>query len=70
MSGVSAPRRRGGKVSAFQGEMQERLCLSCNTPFESQGAHNRMCDPCRSKTSLDTQFGFHGPQRAGKMTHA
>lgn len=24
-----------------------RHCLRCSAPFVSEGAHNRMCDPCR-----------------------
>lgn len=23
-------------------------CLCCSKPFSSRGAHNRVCDPCRS----------------------
>lgn len=29
---------------------KERKCLCCNRPFLSQGAHNRLCTPCRGKT--------------------
>lgn len=25
----------------------ERSCMTCGSPFWSQGAHNRMCDTCR-----------------------
>lgn len=25
-----------------------RACLKCGAEFASEGAHNRMCDPCRS----------------------
>ncbi|MEC9434642.1 MAG: hypothetical protein VYD87_17185 [Pseudomonadota bacterium] len=27
-----------------------RPCLSCGDRFPSEGAHNRMCNPCRSAT--------------------
>jgi len=26
---------------------RERKCLCCGRPFLSEGAHNRLCDPCR-----------------------
>ena len=29
-----------------------RPCITCRAKFKSQGAHNRMCDPCR-KRSMD-----------------
>lgn len=28
-----------------------RPCLCCRRPFLSEGAHNRLCDPCRRKGS-------------------
>lgn len=34
--------------------MRKRPCLTCGTEFMSEGAHNRMCDPCRAG---DTGFG-------------
>jgi hypothetical protein len=34
-----------------------RNCLRCTRPFESEGAHNRMCNYCRGYAPLmDTQF--------------
>lgn len=27
---------------------RKRQCLRCGQPFKSEGAHNRMCQPCRS----------------------
>lgn len=30
-----------------QSKMKERPCITCRDLFESEGAHNRMCDPCR-----------------------
>jgi hypothetical protein len=26
-----------------------RPCLCCQKPFKSEGAHNRLCDPCRGR---------------------
>lgn len=26
----------------------ERVCINCFKPFESEGAHNRKCPPCKS----------------------
>jgi hypothetical protein len=31
-----------------------RPCLTCGTPFESAGAHNRMCDDCRATAGFDS----------------
>lgn len=28
----------------------KRPCLNCRTAFQSEGPHNRMCDPCRKLT--------------------
>lgn len=28
-----------------------RPCMTCSTPFNSEGPHNRMCDHCRAKAS-------------------
>ena len=33
-----------------------RDCMTCGSTFQSQGAHNRMCDPCR-KTVHDDDYG-------------
>jgi hypothetical protein len=30
---------------------QVRPCLCCDAPFPSEGAHNRLCDPCRARGS-------------------
>jgi hypothetical protein len=29
----------------------KRACLRCNKTFDSEGPHNRMCNPCRYATS-------------------
>ncbi len=31
--------------------MVVRPCLCCGTPFDSEGAHNRMCNLCRKRGS-------------------
>lgn len=28
---------------------EQRKCLSCSSLFDSEGAYNRLCDPCRNK---------------------
>jgi len=34
-----------------------RNCLTCRTPFYSEGAHNRICDPCKdSNSEYDTDY--------------
>lgn len=46
---------------------RERACLCCSKTFVSQGAHNRMCDPCRlSAAGTDTgSHRFISPGRRG-----
>lgn len=46
---------------------RERACLCCSRTFVSQGAHNRMCDPCRwSAAGTDTgSHRFISPGRRG-----
>lgn len=47
----------------------ERPCITCKTPFQSEGAHNRMCGPCRNTASADTfgprSFGHKTPSHRG-----
>lgn len=33
---------------AWKTRRRTRLCMTCQTPFPSDGAHNRMCNPCRT----------------------
>lgn len=47
---------------------QLRACLTCGHGFESDGAHNRMCAPCRQRASQEdaAPFSFgaiHGRKR-------
>lgn len=34
---------------------QVRACMCCRSSFESQGPHNRLCDPCRRRGSAEGQ---------------
>ena len=34
-----------------QASWRERPCLCCREVFLSQGAHNRLCNPCRTKST-------------------
>ena len=45
---------------------QTRPCITCGEEFTSQGAHNRMCDPCRAAARNDSAFyGLaFGPSRS------
>jgi len=36
--------------SMRRAERTERKCLSCKKPFMSEGAHNRMCNQCRTNS--------------------
>ncbi|MFA8441564.1 hypothetical protein [Yoonia sp.] len=31
--------------------LKSRPCITCRTPFESEGIHNRMCPRCRSRAN-------------------
>lgn len=33
-------------------KIKERPCMTCGDLFMSEGAHNRMCDPCRKDTDV------------------
>lgn len=42
-----------------------RSCLTCGRPFDSEGAHNRMCPQCRAHSSaLATPVSL--PNRTGR----
>jgi len=28
-------------------------CICCSRPFQSRGAHNRVCSPCRNSSTLE-----------------
>lgn len=34
-----------------------RVCLSCTTPFYSEGAHNRICKRCKESDDSDWDYG-------------
>ena len=42
---------------------QKRNCLTCAAPFWSEGAHNRMCDRCRSYASSASPMAPGGESR-------
>ena len=48
---ASPPRRRVQELEGMRkpkaGETTRRPCLRCGEPFPSEGAHNRLCEPCR-----------------------
>ena len=37
---------------------QPRSCLCCGKGFESEGFHNRMCQPCRLRASQEQDVPF------------
>jgi hypothetical protein len=39
-----------------------RPCLCCEIPFASEGPHNRLCQNCRRRDSIEEVF-FHGAIR-------
>jgi hypothetical protein len=40
--------------------LKPRLCLRCRAVFPSEGAHNRMCDPCRAGAANVSPFALDG----------
>ena len=53
-------RQRQADAKARRGP---RPCLCCGAVFESEGAHNRMCGPCRLRGDDTTSFSFINPRR-------
>ena len=44
-----------GKIDLLTGPRQRRIrsCMCCRSSFESEGPHNRLCDPCRKRGSAE-----------------
>lgn len=47
-------------VDRARGRHKPRACLCCGQRFLSEGAHNRMCPPCRGRS-----VAFDGPEPMG-----
>jgi len=45
-----------------------RPCLCCGTPFESEGIHNRMCDPCRGLDDPMPMASYQGSSSDGRKS--
>lgn len=45
---------------------KERACLTCGKHFQSEGAHNRMCGPCRHLSPGDPSQTPHIHGRRAK----
>lgn len=48
---------------ALIGQRRPRACLCCGKGFESEGFHNRLCNPCRNRGSAELDpvgYGFGG----------
>lgn len=43
--------RMGRQSESINPKARVRPCLSCQTPFFSQGAHNRVCDKCKDSAA-------------------
>lgn len=41
------------ELMSREARKKRRPCLRCRTPFMSEGAHNRLCDGCRSGVASD-----------------
>lgn len=54
---VQGPFTSAGRAEDVRDELirvakrRPRACLTCKAEFISDGAHNRMCDPCRNRGS-------------------
>ncbi|PWE29994.1 hypothetical protein DDZ14_16265 [Maritimibacter sp. 55A14] len=54
---ADAARLRIERESTRRAKSRARDCMTCGTTFMSEGAHNRMCDPCRTRAGrLDAQI--------------
>jgi len=40
---------RMNRDQAARRHARTRACMTCGKPFQSEGNHNRMCDPCRRR---------------------
>lgn len=50
---------------------RERTCLCCGRPFESEGPHNRMCNPCRGRAEVFASVGsLARPSGPGRLSTA
>lgn len=48
--------------------MKERACMCCLATFQSEGIHNRLCNPCRGKSSAN-EAGFGPSLRTARAGH-
>jgi hypothetical protein len=46
---AAADEAREEAYAARRSGVRVRPCMCCETPFPSEGAHNRLCDPCRKR---------------------
>jgi hypothetical protein len=46
-----------------------RACLCCRTPFASEGAHNRLCEPCRKRGDEPADWFGAGHRIAARPHH-
>jgi hypothetical protein len=37
---------------------KSRPCIVCGVPFQSEGAHNQCCDPCRARNMRQSAYAF------------
>ena len=46
-----------GEIKDTRTNAKRRNCLTCQTPFWSEGAHNRICDKCKRAHENDEAYG-------------
>lgn len=46
-----------GPLGDTRKQPKVRVCLSCTTPFYSEGAHNRICKRCKESDDSDWDYG-------------
>lgn len=46
--------------------VKTRDCLCCGSQFESEGAHNRLCDTCRNRRDYLPDAGYGGARGNGR----
>jgi hypothetical protein len=60
-----AAKRGAVRKRGFAERHSIRACITCRASFQSEGAHNRMCQGCRTAASSDTAvYGLAPPRRS------
>jgi len=53
---IRSPGRNRLDVHGETQPTQTRPCLRCRKPFESEGAHHRLCGPCSNRAAETSPY--------------